>query len=61
MKTLQKRMCAGIAAFLFAYLLSAFYSVSFNIAEWTPDTRWITVVLGGPFALMIATFPNYGE
>jgi steroid 5-alpha reductase family enzyme len=61
MKNLNKRIFAGIAAFAFTYLLAAFYSVSFNIAEWTPDTRWITVVLGGSFTLIASTFPTYGE
>jgi hypothetical protein len=61
MKNFIKRIGIGIAGFAMVYLLVAFYSVSFNIAEWTPDARWITVVLGGPFALMMATFPNYGE
>jgi peptidoglycan/LPS O-acetylase OafA/YrhL len=61
MKNITKRICAGIAAFGFAYLLAAFYSVSFNIAEWTPDTRWITAVLGGSLFIMAATFPTHGE
>ena len=61
MKNITKRICTGIAGFAFAYLLAAFYSVSFNIAEWTPDTRWITAVLGGSFSIMAATFPAYGE
>lgn len=56
---LVKRLLLGCMGFLFIYLLCSFYNITFNILKWNMESRLYTILFGGMFFIMLATFPNY--
>ena len=60
MKNVLKRLFGGLIGFLFIYLLTAFYSVSFNISLWSEGSRNMCAVIGGFTFFVMAILP-YNE
>lgn len=42
-----------VIIFLIAYLAGSFYSAEFNIALWTPTTRFFVLMLGGWISVLV--------
>ena len=56
---LIKRLSIAWVGFLFMYLMSSFYNVTFDISKWSAESRFIATMIGGFSFTMLATFPNY--
>jgi ABC-type multidrug transport system permease subunit len=57
----MKRITIFLAILLIAYLSGAFYSTSFNIAEWEAKCRAIVVILGLFSAISMCISPFIDE
>jgi biotin transporter BioY len=49
-----KTVFCTLLTFGLFYLLGAFYSASFNISDWTKDSRFIISVIGSMFSILVA-------
>lgn len=49
----------AFAGMLFAYLLTSFVQLSFNIGKWSEEARLITALCGTGFGLIFATYPGF--
>jgi hypothetical protein len=59
MKELFFRALLGCFGFLIVYVLGSFFNTTFNIANWSEESRFITVLIGGFVFLMFYTYPGY--
>lgn len=59
MKDLVIRIFIGSLGFLFSYLVGAFYSVTFDMSNWTEPVRFIITLQGMLLFISLITFPNY--
>jgi hypothetical protein len=57
----MKRIIIFFATLLIAYLSGAFYSASFNIADWEEVSRGTVVIFGLFVALAASSFPFIEE
>lgn len=55
---MKKTLTKVISVYIFLYLLGAFVSASFNLAEWEDSTRDVFAFLIGAFALL-AIVPEF--
>lgn len=56
MKKALTILFANIALFLFFYLTVSFYSVSFNIKDWTEGARFAVVMLYTPIGFLMSIY-----
>lgn len=59
MRKLISILLSGITGFLFVYLMSAFYSVSFDISNWEIYVRLVTIIMGVYLAIIFSIFNIY--
>lgn len=57
MKTI-KHILYLLLGFLFIYLVGSFYSISFDIAVWSQDTRLIMSIISGFFVVLCVIIKN---
>lgn len=54
---MKKRIIILILVFFIFYLLGSFYNISFNIREWSSESRFFVVLFGGFLSFTAATYP----